>query len=121
MAEPSFVMARDKARRARRIEFILTTLEAFAILAFCWAFVIALAFGPDSAFAATVPAPGMSCTYTKQTDPGRNFARTYGVEVVSYFEASTDKDGSPWFWVKREGEPRYLSFLAVAADLSGCK
>ena len=74
-----------------------------------------------NAHAAEQPAPGMLCTYTKQSDPGRDLLRTYTVEVVSHFDASNDRSGRPWLWVKRPGQARYQSVLAEASDLSECQ
>ena len=97
--------------------------RAVACLVVFLAIIVAMAVSlllPTPAAAAEQPAPGMSCTYTKQTSAFGQ-PRTYGVEVVGYFEPAQDEALRPWLWIKRPGQPRYMSVLATAADLSECR
>lgn len=123
MAGRSYSVARDEARRNRRIEFFLSLAEAAACVALVWVFLLALFFGPDNVQAAPLDAtPGMTCTYTPPARPSpASPSRTYEVEVVSTFEASYERDGRPWLWVKRPSEARYQSVIVSPATLSGCQ
>lgn len=85
------------------------------------ALLIASLVATGQALAAEQPAPGMTCTYTKQTAPAYGTPRMYAVEVIGPFEATQGQQGAPWLWVKRPADGNYQSFLATAADLSRCQ
>ena len=92
----------------------MAVLAGLAVLA-----LLLLTFG--LAIAAEQPAAGMTCTYTKPGELLPGVARTYGVQVTGTFEASYDRDGRPWLWVKRPSEARYQSVIVPAETLSGCQ
>ena len=85
------------------------------------AFLIFSLVAIGQAVAAEQPAPGMTCTYTKQTAPAYGTPRAYPVKVVGPFEPTQGQQLAPWLWVKRPGDATYQSFLATAADLSRCQ
>lgn len=105
-----------------RLNFWLDALERAGYTVFVGAFVVALVFGPGPSEAAPAPVPGATCTYTPPlASVAKSPSRTYEVEVVSTFEASYERDGRPWLWVKRPSEARYQSVIVSPDSLSGCR